>query len=282
MIKSAINYTGNKYRLLNQILPKFPNNINNFIDLFCGSCNVSINTKANNIICNDIQTPLIKLYKAFQSTSNDKVYEHIQNTINQFKLSKTNQQGYLELRQLYNKHKNPLDLYVLLCYSFNNQIRFNSKMEFNMPFGKDRSEFNQALSNRLNQFLDIIRNFQFIDKQFYKLDYTKLNKQDLIYLDSPYYIGVGSYNDGKRGLTEWSLELENKLYEFVDNANQYTNFALSNVIQHKNQTNYFLSNWIDKNKYHVYYLDIDYSNCNYQVKNKINKTKSVEILVTNY
>jgi len=273
MIKSAINYTGNKYRLLNQILPKFPYNINNFIDLFCGSCNVSINTKANKIMCNDIQTPLIKLYKAFQQTSNDKIYEHIQNRINQFKLSKTNQQGYLELRQLYNQDKNPLDLYVLLCYSFNNQIRFNSKMEFNMPFGKDRSEFNQALSNRLNQFLDKIRNFQFTDNQFYKLDYTKLNKQDLIYLDSPYYISTAVYN------TDWSLELENKLYEFVDNANKYTNFALSNVIQHKNQTNQYLSNWIDKNKYHVYYLDIDYSNCNYQVKNK---TKSVEILVTNY
>ena len=148
--KSAINYTGNKYRLLNQIIPKFKNNINNFIDICCGSCNIAININANHIIANDIQMPLIKLYKAFQQTSNKEVYNHINSRISQFKLSKTNQNGYLELRQLYNKEKYPIDLYVLLCYSFNNQIRFNSKLEFNLPFGK--REFNLEIQNRLNQF----------------------------------------------------------------------------------------------------------------------------------
>jgi site-specific DNA-adenine methylase len=39
-VKSCVNYTGGKYRLLKQILPLFPNEIDNFIDLFCGGANI--------------------------------------------------------------------------------------------------------------------------------------------------------------------------------------------------------------------------------------------------
>lgn len=35
-IKSPLNYTGGKYKLLPQILPLLPNNIDTFIDLFWG------------------------------------------------------------------------------------------------------------------------------------------------------------------------------------------------------------------------------------------------------
>ena len=43
MIQSPLNYTGGKFKLLPQILPLFPKNINTFVDLFCGGCNVGIN-----------------------------------------------------------------------------------------------------------------------------------------------------------------------------------------------------------------------------------------------
>ena len=48
LIKSPLNYTGGKYKLLPQILPYFPNDINTFIDLFAGGCNVGINVKQTN------------------------------------------------------------------------------------------------------------------------------------------------------------------------------------------------------------------------------------------
>ena len=40
-IKSCLNYTGGKYKLLNQILPLFPQDIDKFIDLFCGGASVA-------------------------------------------------------------------------------------------------------------------------------------------------------------------------------------------------------------------------------------------------
>lgn len=35
-IESPIKYVGGKYKLLNQIIPLFPEDINRFVDLFCG------------------------------------------------------------------------------------------------------------------------------------------------------------------------------------------------------------------------------------------------------
>ena len=43
LIKSPINYTGNKFRILNQIQPYFPKNIGTMVDLFCGGATVGIN-----------------------------------------------------------------------------------------------------------------------------------------------------------------------------------------------------------------------------------------------
>ena len=36
-IKSPLNYVGGKYKLLNEIIPLFPNDINTFVDLFGGA-----------------------------------------------------------------------------------------------------------------------------------------------------------------------------------------------------------------------------------------------------
>lgn len=50
LIKSPLNYVGGKFKLLSQILPLFPDNINRFVDLFCGGGNIGVNVKANKII----------------------------------------------------------------------------------------------------------------------------------------------------------------------------------------------------------------------------------------
>ena len=55
LIKSPLNYTGGKFKLLPQILPLLPDDIGTFVDLFCGGGNVGVNIRAEKIICNDIE-----------------------------------------------------------------------------------------------------------------------------------------------------------------------------------------------------------------------------------
>ena len=65
-IKAPMNYIGNKYRILQQIQKWFPREINLMVDIFCGGCDVTFNTKANHHISNDLNFFVIEIYKEFQ------------------------------------------------------------------------------------------------------------------------------------------------------------------------------------------------------------------------
>lgn len=282
MIKSPLNYIGGKSKLLNQLLPIFPKKIERFIDLFAGGCNVGINTKAQEYIFNDNLTPLINMYESFLSNDIEKTIKHIKNRINELKLSKQNLQGYNELRLQYNKTKEPLDLFVLVAFSFNHQIRYNNKHHFNVPFGKGRSSFNVMMEKNLIQFIKKIKN---INATFYSLDFNSFNfdtltKNDFVYCDPPYLITTGSYNDGKRGYKGWTKKEERELLQKLDELNNKdVQFGLSNVIEHKGKKNEILNEWIKNNdNYFTNYLNMHYTNSNYQTKNK----KSTEVFITNY
>ena len=276
LIKSPLNYTGGKYKLLPQILPFFPQNINKFIDLFAGGCNVGVNIRANKIICNDSMTQIIDLYNSFQNNSVEEIYEHINKRITQFDLSMTNKEGYLEMRKLYNRERNPLDLYVCICYAFNYSIRFNSKGEFNIAFGKDRSHFNHAIQERLGIFVENIKKIKFSSNDFRKLKIDNLDDNDFVYADPPYLITVANYNENGG----WTERDEYDLLGLLDRlSSNGVKFALSNVLDHKGKSNDILKEW--SKKYIIHDLDYSYGNSNYQTKDK-SKNSSREVLITNY
>ncbi len=201
-IKSPLNYTGGKHKILSQIIPLFPKNINCFVDLFAGGGNVGLNISANKIILNDNLVYLIDLYKKLQKTPMKKILEHIYKKIDEYALSISNKEGYIKLREYYNKTKDPLDLFVLISYSFNHQIRFNNNHEFNNPFGKKRSRYNASIEFNLKSFIGKLHheNIELHSSNFENLDLSFLGINDFIYCDPPYLITTGTYNDGKEVL----------------------------------------------------------------------------------
>jgi adenine-specific DNA-methyltransferase len=278
-IKSPLNYIGGKYRLLKQIMPLFPSKINKFVDLFAGGFNVGINTCANVIYANDINTYVIEILKAFRENDLKDILSHIERRINEFSLSKYNEEGFLRFRDFYNRSQNPLDLYTLICYSFNYQLRFNNSHEYNNPFGRNRSHFSDELKQKLIRFIEALKSKEviFSSCEFENFCFDGFDKDDLVYCDPPYLITTGSYNDGNRGFKDWNAKQENKLLELLDSLNERgIRFALSNVLTHKGDENSILINWAKK--YNVHYLDHDYSNSSHNTR----KGKSEEVLITNY
>jgi len=282
MIKSPLNYIGGKTKLLNQLLPLFPKKIEKFIDLFAGGCNVGANAKAEEYFFNDNLTPLINMYESFLLNDIENTLKYIKDKINELKLSKQNLQGYNQLRLQYNETKEPLDLFVLISFSFNHQIRYNNKHQFNVPFGKGRSSFNIMMENNLIQFIRKIKNINatFSSLDFNLFNFDVLTKNDFVYCDPPYLITTGSYNDGKRGYKGWTEKEEIELLQKLDELNNKDiQFGLSNVIEHKGKKNEILHEWIKNNdNYFTNYLNMHYKNSNYQTKNK----KSKEVFITNY
>ena len=279
MNKSPMNYIGGKYKLLPQILPLFPQNINTFVDMFAGGLDVSLNVRANNIICNDINNYVIGIYEEMKQHQIDDLLQNIQDIILAYNLSKTNKDGYVTLRRNYNETRNPLELFVLVCYGFNHQFRFNNKGEFNNPFGVNRSSYNQQIENNLRNLHEKIHTMTFSANNFRQMNLQQLQAGDFVYADPPYRISCGSYNDGKRGFEGWSEQDDLALFEILDELNERNiHFALSNVIEHKGQQNILLNEW--RQRYHTHFLNANYSNSNYQCKDK--ETRTVEVLITNY
>lgn len=287
-IKSPMNYTGGKYKLLPQILPFFPNEINTFVDLFTGGVNIAVNVNANKIIANDFEPNVIGIYKAFQQYDNvDNLIHTIELIIETYGLNIEDAEPFNKLREDYNTYKlrngvhYPFDLnillYVLICYSFNHQFRFNSRGEFNMPFGKNRSQWNDTMKKNLINFHKAIseKKIVFTNKDFKELKTDRLTPNDFVYCDPPYLITCATYNE-KDG---WNEQCERDLLNLLDNLDsQSVKFALSNVLFSKGKTNDILIEW--SKKYVVHHLDYTYQNCNYHTKDK--ESKPDEVLIINY
>lgn len=273
-IKSPLNYVGGKYKLLKEILPLFPKDIHIFVDLFGGGFNVGVNVEAEHIIYNDICEPVVSFLRHLSGSDIDKILSEIDRYIEKYNLTKENKEGYLQLREDYNNGiKSAMKFYTLLCYSFNNQIRFNRNGDYNMPFGKDRSSFNPTLRQKFIDFHKRVNEIDciFLNIPFERFDFSELNNKDFVYCDPPYFNSVATYNE-QNG---WTEEHEKKLLSVLDMLNEKgVRFALSNNLKYANP---FLEEW--KNKYNIHYLNGNYSNCNYQKKDK---SQDIEVLITNY
>lgn len=303
MIQSPLNYTGGKFKLLPQILPLFPKQINTFVDLFCGGCNVGINVEANRVIYNDIDRNLLYIYQTFKILGKEVIKELIYEIIDKYNLSLVSKYGYdyygcesgkglgdynrekfLKLREDFNHNTNEdhyyyVLLYVMIVYAFNNKIRFNAKGEFNLPVGK--RDFNKKMEEKLEKFIDRIdeQDCKFTCIDFRDFDIETLTENDFVYIDPPYLITCATYNE-QGG---WSEDNERDLLNFLDSLhNRNIKFALSNVLRSKGKENNILIEWLEKNedRYKTINLNYSYSNSNYQTKDKT--SASEEVLIINY
>ncbi|MCD7996483.1 MAG: Dam family site-specific DNA-(adenine-N6)-methyltransferase [Clostridiales bacterium] len=254
----------------------FPDNINTFIDVFGGSGTVLLNVKAKSHIYNDINNYVADIFRGIVEEDDDTILTEIDALIEQYSLSKTNKVGFEQLRSDYNGgKKNWVVLYTLMCYSFNYQFRFNNAHQYNSSFGKERSCFSENQRRNLIAAKARLRNTAVMNLSFEKIDYSKFGCQDFFYFDPPYLNSVGNYNDGKRGFEGWTSDHEKNLYEVLDDLDRRNiRFALSNNLKYDNP---ILVTWLEK--YKVHYLNGDYSNCNYQKKDK---STDLEVLITNY
>lgn len=299
-VKSPLNYTGGKHRLLPQITKHLPSNISTFYDVFCGGGNVGVNANGSKIVCIDKDENVVKLLSLIKSVNFEELHQEIIAVVNKYGLSQSyingyeaygaesskglglyNKEKFLALREAYNNTKKSREktllLLVLIMYAFNNQIRFNSKGYFNLPVGK--RDYNGSLRRNLAEFNQIAneKNINFIYDDFRSLLNMDLVKDDFVYLDPPYLLGLAAYNESGG----WSEKDERDLYEVLsDISKRGIRFALSNVVEHKGQNNTILKEWVKQNNLTMHILNFDYKNSNYQSKAKHSTT--IEVLVTNY
>lgn len=301
IIPSALNYIGGKYKLLPQIMPFFPTDADKVVDLFCGGCNVGINLSCNKVQFNDSNKYLMKMLDTFRRLPKDEIFTWLYGAIDKYNLSLVskngyeyygcesskglgafNKAGYNKLRKDFNERITQDDeyflmLYLLVVYSFNNQLRFNKKGEFNLPVGK--RDFNAKMQEKLERFLDRIKSgdYSFTNEDFRKIELDGFTDKSFFYADPPYLISCATYNE-QGG---WTEKDEYDLLTYLEELDKKgIRFALSNVLESKGKKNEILAEWIKKHKkFKMISLDYDYSNSNYHTQRE-GITK--EVLVLNY
>lgn len=294
--RSPFFYVGDKFKLLPQLKKNFPDDINRFIEPFCGGGSVFLNVDANEYLLNDIDTYMIQLHEFLMSYSDDQenFWCELENYIKRYNLSATymgrdvpqdlrkefvktyfakyNKEAYMNLRADFNSNKdNMMLLYMLLIYGFNRMLRFNRKGDFNLPVGN--VDFNQNVVNALNTYFDYVKDKEI---EFYNMDFQDFVNQvepeadDFVYLDPPYLITFSEYNK------LWDEDSEMRLIRFLDELNERgIRFAVSNVVWYRRRYNGTFNEWAQQ--YNIVRIQ-----SNYMSYHDNTEKDSYEVLVRNY
>ena len=292
--RSPFFYTGDKYKLINELKNYFPKEIDKFIEPFVGGGSVFLNSNAKSFYENDIDKNIMSIHNFLSSfSSTDDLLNILFSKIEEYNFScsykgktvpqelkskyvktyfaKHNADSYKKLKEKYNAsdRSDIADLYLLLIYGFNRMLRFNQKGEFNLPVGN--VDFNQNVVEALTNYLTNQKKIYWSNED-YKSFLSKIvtTENDFIYLDPPYLITSSEYNKF------WRQKDDDELYSLLDEfTKKKIRFALSNVVTYKGKENIKLLKWAKK--YNVYPVKSNYINYH------DNSIKSFsEVLITNY
>ena len=306
-IKSPLNYTGNKFRILDQIQPYLPKKIDVMVDLFCGGATVGLNTECNKVIFIDNEPRIIWLLKYLSGCNIDKLLNELFVLIDNYGLSCSfkngykyyrqqilggnpnnglkdyNSNGFYKLRDDYNAilNKNTATanklLYLLIVYGFNNDIRFSKDGKYNLPVGK--TDLNNSNVKKLTEYIERVKNIQaeFICGDFCSQHIQQIiRKADFVYMDPPYLITDAVYNESNKWREQNEYELIRLMNFLLDNKK---NFVLSNVLEKQGRRNEPLFYWTTTRKNDINIVDIDYHyrSASYNKKNRNAKEREVII-----
>lgn len=297
IVRSPFFYVGDKYKLMKQLLPLFPKDIETYFEPFCGGGSSFLNVNAAKYVLGDVDEYMIKLHNMLNTYArNPQRFFSIVKTIEEkygFSASyrqdiipkdmkeeyaktyfaRFNKAGYEMMRKDFNSDKRNIELlYLLIIYGFNRMLRFNSNGDFNLPVGN--VDFNSNVTKALDHYFDFCTQNEVL---FYTLDfrtYLKMwtySKNDFIYLDPPYLISNSEYNK------LWSEKDEQDLLDLLDNLNaKNVRFAISNLIEDKGKRNIIFEKWAQK--YNIHEISSSYLDYHNNTKTENHR----EVLVTNY
>ncbi len=307
-IKSPLNYTGNKFRILSQIKPYFPEKVKVMVDLFCGGATVGLNTECSKVIFIDSDKYVIGLLKFLAKSKYETLLAELEEIIINYGLSYSakygyafykkqvvdsnynnglkdyNSKGYYRLRDDYNALSNKQTniankmLYILMVYAFNNDMRFSQTGMFNLPAGK--TDLNKNNLEKLKLYIERVNK---IEAEFICADFTNtrvqdiLHKADFIYMDPPYLIMNAVYNESGKWREQNEYDLLHLINYFLDTKKT---FVLSNVLEKQGRRNEPLFYWTTTMQDKIEIIDINYHyrSSSYNKKNRNAEEREVIII----
>lgn len=183
-----VPYQGSKRNLASQILRYFPENCDRLIEPFAGSAAITIaaayHLKANRFLINDINTPLVGLWKNIINNPAS-VVEHY-HTIWNGQLGRE-EPYYYEIRSRFNDTQNPEYLLFLLAKCVKAAVRYNAQGQFNQSPDKRRLGKNpRTMGDDILRVSRLLAGRTQTMSDDYQAVLALATAEDLVYMDPPY------------------------------------------------------------------------------------------------
>jgi len=199
MNKTFLKWAGNKTKVLPHIIPHigYPKR---YCEPFGGSLAVALNTPAEQYILNDVNKDLVAIYRSLVNANDDSFIQYCEEL---FVPENNTREAYLELREHFNQATDTTERARLFIYlnkhCFNGLSRYNSKGDFNVPYGREFKDKNTKEKKIENAYFpkEEMMNFRmyFLSKQLVRFTslsfedsslYEDLEAGDVVYFDPPY------------------------------------------------------------------------------------------------
>ncbi len=219
-MKPIIKYRGGKSKEINNFIEFIPNQYDRYIEPFAGGAALFFYLAPNTALINDINSRLVNFYSAVRENfdslkaeltrleltyrSNQMEYEQIKMKDKSRHVENKNEALYYLLRDMYNgiiekKYLDATLYYFINKTSYSGMLRFNSKGEFNVPFGRYKNFNTQLVSEEHSELLKRTE----ITNEDYSEIFNRCTVNDFVFLDPPYDCIFTDYgNIEQNGFTE--------------------------------------------------------------------------------
>lgn len=219
-MKPIIKYRGGKSKEINNFIEFIPNQYDRYIEPFAGGAALFFYLAPNAALINDINSRLVNFYSAVRENfdslkaeltrleltyrSNQMEYEQIKMKDKSRHVENKNEALYYLLRDMYNgivekKYLDATLYYFINKTSYSGMLRFNSKGEFNVPFGRYKNFNTQLVSEEHSELLKRTE----ITNEDYSEIFNRCTVNDFVFLDPPYDCIFTDYgNIEQNGFTE--------------------------------------------------------------------------------
>lgn len=199
-LQPVIKWSGSKRSQAENIISFFPREIDTYYEPFCGGCSVlramfESDIKAKKYVCSDINVVLIGLWMTIKETPKIVVseYRKLWEQLNALETVDEQRKFYEDVRERFNKTKNPLDFMFLDRTCFNGLIRYNKDGHFNSPFHLNRGGIQPNKLEKIVMEWSKLLNEHNVVFQIMSYNWIKPTENDFIYLDPPYAKTKGMY-----------------------------------------------------------------------------------------
>ena len=229
-MKPLVKYRGGKSKEIPHLINHIPHFSGRYIEPFFGGGALFFHLELKKAIINDINSKLISFYLGVKDNFellktelseieklyaiNRKKFEELKSITPNERVDDENEALYYQIRNMFNdltekKYSEALLYFFINKTAYSGMIRYNSKGEFNVPYGRYANLNTSLVTNAHNNLL--------AKTEIFNLDYSEIfkmaDKDDFMFLDPPYDCVFSDYGnvEHKDGFNERNhIELANQ------------------------------------------------------------------------